>query len=105
MPWKECSAMNQRAEFVMQVRCGHESMSALCQRYGVSRKTGYKWLRRYEEQGSLYDLQDQSRRPHSSPTRTDEGLEALIIAERKKEYWGARKIKHLLAAEGYLVGE
>ena len=48
MPWSATSPMDERFQFVADVRRAHESMSALCARYGISRKTGYKWCTRYE---------------------------------------------------------
>jgi transposase-like protein len=47
MPWKECSAVSCREEFVGLAQAERVPMSALCSRFGVSRKTGYKWLRRH----------------------------------------------------------
>ena len=49
MPWKVASAMSQREEFVALAQCEGVNMSELCLRSGISRKTGYKWLRRYLE--------------------------------------------------------
>lgn len=62
MPWQEITAVDLRTEFVELNRCGTLSFSELCRRYGISRKTGYKWLNRYAEQG-VEGLQDRSRRP------------------------------------------
>jgi putative transposase len=49
MPWQETSPMDQRKRFIDDHRENLFSMSELCQRYGISRKTGYKWLERFEE--------------------------------------------------------
>lgn len=62
MPWSETGPMDQRTQFVTDARRGHEEFSALCERYGVSRKTGYKWLERYAS-GGVAALLDRSRGP------------------------------------------
>jgi len=97
MPWKECTKLDQRMEFVMRVTYGQQSFSSLCGEFGISRKTGYKWLHRYQETGSLFALADRSRRPHTSPNKTAPEKEALVVQLRKAEGWGARKIQPLLA--------
>ncbi len=61
MPWEERTPMAERKRFIEDVEQGEESVAALCRRYGVSRKTGYKWLKRYREEGES-GLQDRSRR-------------------------------------------
>ncbi len=100
MPWKEVSAMSLREEFVALVRAEGANVSALCRRYGVSRKTGYKWLARYAEEGSA-GLADQPRRPRHSPTRTPEAIEALLVTARQMHpAWGARKIRVYLERQG-----
>ena len=96
MPWKEVSAMSLREEFVALARTEGANVSALCRRYRVSRKTGYKWLARYAEEGSA-GLADQSRRPRHSPTRTPETIGALLVTARQMHpAWGARKIRDKL---------
>src|SRR5438132_1653647 len=64
MPWKECSAMDERLQFVAR-RLAGEAMSELCREFGISRKTGYKIFERYQECGVQW-LTDRSRRPHHS---------------------------------------
>jgi transposase InsO family protein len=96
MPWKECSLMASRLEFVLLASAPGANMSALCRSYGVSRKTGHKWLCLFKEQGKD-GLQDRSRRPHSSPRRSDAGLEGRIVALHDTyPYWGGRKLQALL---------
>ena len=51
MPWKETTPMQQRAQFILDLETGLYTMSELCRAYQVSRKTGYKWAKRYVEQG------------------------------------------------------
>jgi transposase InsO family protein len=68
-------------------------MTTLCERFGISRKTGYKWLQRFCAGGAA-ELADRSRRPKRSPRRTSEVLEAAILAERQSHpAWGGRKIR------------
>lgn len=79
------------------------AMAQLCRQFGISRKTGYKWLKRYRQAGSLTALQDRSRRPRRSPRRTSKPLEERILELRAPDGWGARKIAHLLWQEGWRV--
>ena len=95
MPWKDSSVMDERLRFVARVLEG-EPMSEVCREFGVSRKTGYKLVNRYREEGPLA-LCDRSRRPVRSANQLPEPVERLIIEARKdKPHWGARKIRELL---------
>jgi transposase InsO family protein len=99
MPWQERSVMSERQEFVAFARQEGVSISALCDRFGISRKTGYKWLARAE--GGDRTLADRSRRPHASPARIPAAMEARIVALRAAHpAWGGRKLHHRLRAEG-----
>ena len=92
MPWKRTDPMEERLRFVMEARSEVFQMSELSERYGVSRKTAYKWLQRYRE-GGVTGLQDRSRAPHQCPHRTPEAVgEALIAARRQHPHWGARTL-------------
>lgn len=96
MPWKECDPMSERLKFVSRLLEG-ERMSDLCQEFGISRKTGYKILERYQKKGVLA-FTDQSRRPHRSPNQTPDAVSTLIIEIRQKHpSWGAPKIRDYLA--------
>jgi len=96
MPWKECSAMSLRREFVTFALLHDGTFQALCDSYGISTKTGYKWLARYHEQGEA-GLEDRSRRPHRSPSRSPVALEDTILALRGQHpAWGGRKLRQLL---------
>ena len=66
MPWRECSVMDERLQFVGR-RLAGEPMAELCREFGISRKTGYKIFERYKEHG-LEALTDRSRRPVRTPT-------------------------------------
>lgn len=100
MPWRKESVMEQRVEFVIRVRQGEEQLAKLCREYGISRPTGYLWVQRYQEAGSLAGLQERSRRPHRSPRRTERSTEELILELRDKTGWGAPKLQHVLAGRG-----
>ena len=62
MPWKECSVMDDRLQFVVR-RLAGEPMAELCREFGISRKTGHKIFHRYQECG-IQGLTDRSRRPY-----------------------------------------
>ena len=66
MPWTETEPMKERMRFVADAERGLYSMSELCERYGISRRTGYKWLERYEVNGPA-GLSEGSRAPHHCP--------------------------------------
>lgn len=100
MPWKETDAMEERVRFVVRAARGEEALSALCREFGISRKTGYKWLHRYREVGSLRGLAERSRRPRSSPGRTPAVVEVRIEALWRAYGWGSRKLQWRLAREG-----
>ena len=95
MPWKECSAMDERLRFVARLLEG-EAMSDVCREFGISRKTGYKILGRYKEEGSAA-LSDRSRRPVRYANQLPPQIEGLIVSlKRDKPHWGARKLRELL---------
>ena len=99
MPWKETDVLSERVEFVARVRRGEESISRLCREYGVSRKTGHKWLRRFKESG-FSSLSDRSRRPKNSPNRTPEMIEDWVVELRQEYGWSGPKLRELLKREG-----
>ena len=101
MPWNTVSAMSLRKEFVMLALTEGCNRRALCRRYGISPKTGYKWLHRYQSQGPD-GLPERSRRPHHSPGRTDAAIEHVIIALRcEHPDWGGRKLRRRLLDLGH----
>src|SRR5258706_2303656 len=96
MPWKESSPMDQRVRCIADVQRGVLSISELCERYGVSRKTGYKWRARYEEGGAA-GLAERSRRPESSPQETPRAIvDALLEGRQRHPTWGAKKLLWLV---------
>lgn len=91
--------MDARREFVRLAGLEGANRRELCRRFGIHPDTGYKWLRRFI--GDAPDLADRSRRPHSSPMRTAEAVEAAIVAIRDAHpAWGARKIACCLGRDG-----
>ena len=76
MPWQECTTMSIRREFVLLAQHPQSNIRELCRRYGISPKTAYKWLERYQELGDS-GLQDQSRRPLTSPGRSNAEAERM----------------------------
>jgi len=103
MPWLETDVRDQRIRFV--VAAGHPSanVTATCRAFGISRKTGYKWLGRHKAEGSVVALADRSRRPHHSPERTNDDVTVRVVALREIYGWGGDKLVPLLAAEGIQV--
>jgi putative transposase len=92
MPWSETTPMRERFLFIADAREGVFSVAELCERYGISRKTGYKWLERFESEGPA-GLEDRSRAPHSSPSRTPEEIaDRVIELRRKHRSWGPKKL-------------
>jgi transposase InsO family protein len=97
MPWKETTPVAERMQCLVDWRSGLFTVSFLAGRHGVSRKTLYKWIGRFEEEG-VAGLLDQARRPVCHPNQTPEGIEAAIMAFRRKHPdWGPKKIVHVLS--------
>jgi putative transposase len=95
MPWKERRTMSLKIEFVERVAAG-EKIAPLCREYGISRTAGHKWWKRYKEQGYT-GLEEQSRRPRSTPLATAEELViATLKAREAHPRWGPRKLHRLL---------
>jgi transposase InsO family protein len=96
MPWKCGTVMDSRQEFVRLAEQGNVSVAELCRRFGISRETGYLYLRRYRAEGTD-GLQDRSSRPRQSPARCAPEIEARIIALREAHpRWGGRKLARRL---------
>lgn len=96
MPWNIITPMEEIIRFVTLANSGRFTVTELCEQFGISRKTGYKHLERYAD-GGLRALQPRSHRAHSFPQRTDESVEALILAERRlHRTWGPKKLHKIL---------
>jgi transposase InsO family protein len=103
MPWLETDVRDQRIAFVKAARTPGLTMTQACRRFGISRKTGYKWLGRDAAEHSVAGLADRSRRPVASPQRTGREVTAQVIAVREARGWGGAKLAPLLRAEGVQV--
>ena len=82
MPWRDASPMDQRTQFIGEHLRGGRTITELCDDYGVSRKTGYKWIERYLRQGAA-GLEERSRRPRRSPNETAEEIVTAILDARR----------------------
>lgn len=101
MPWREVSAMSLRQEFVSLALIGDAHKRELCRRFGISSRTAYKWLRRYEQEG-LPGLADRSRRPLRTPEQTPLAMETAVLTLRDAHpAWGGRKIQARLLHLGH----
>jgi putative transposase len=99
MPWREQSPVDLRMQFIVELRTGLFTMTELCAQYGISRKTGYKWVARYEAEGPT-GLHDGSRRPHGHPRTTTESVrEALLAARRRFPDWSGAKLVQWLTRQ------
>ena len=97
MPWKGQTPVDLRMEFITRLKRG-ERLSDLCTEYGISRKTGHKFKKRFEDAGAD-GLYDQSRAPRCIPHKTPPEVAELIVAERLRHpTWGPKKLKAVLEA-------
>lgn len=97
MPWSVNTPMSRRLEFVEDAQRDLYDMTELCARYAISRKTGYKWLARYEGAG-LEGLADQRRVAKTCPHRMPDDIAARLLACREQHpTWGPRKLLAYLA--------
>lgn len=98
MPWKEETVEQQRTNFIILANEENCNFSALCRQFGITRRTGYKWLDRYR-QGE--GLENQSRAPHFRPRQISAEVEELILSVRiNHPTWGPRKILRHLVDKG-----
>jgi transposase InsO family protein len=96
MPWNARTALEQRKEFVEEWRLDPDDFAELCRKYGVSRQTGYKWVKRFETQG-VAGLEDLSRAPRESPQAIGAEVAARLIGLREEHpRWGPRKLRAYL---------
>ena len=96
MPWREMESMELRLEFVRECASGVFTMTELADHYGISRKTAYKWIDRYQAEGAE-GLADRSRRPHHSPQATpDDVVDAIVALRRRYPRWGPKKLLAVL---------
>ena len=92
--------MSQRQEFVELALKENANIRALCREFGITPRTGYKWMKRYQEQGEA-GLWDRSRRPKNRPHKSSPIIEEAVLKVRRAHpAWGGRKIKWKLAQDG-----
>jgi transposase InsO family protein len=92
MPWEAVSIVEQREQLVLDCLAGRFAVTEACERYGISRKTGYKWIERFRKNGRA-GLEDESRRPDVSPNETPGKVVTAIVELREKHpTWGAKKL-------------
>lgn len=100
MPWKEETIMSLKEEFIHHALAQEISFTQLCKTYSITRKTGYRLLDRYKKEG-VTGLSPRSKRPLSSPFKTDARIEEMIVETRLKQpTWGPRKIIRYLKNKG-----
>jgi putative transposase len=98
MPWRDVKPMDEKILFIADHLRAPGSFSQLCERYGISRKTGYKWVERYQTDG-LGGLEERSRRPHTVAGEIPYAIRKAIIELRRqgREPLGPKKIQALLS--------
>lgn len=100
MTWKETCPMDEKMKFIVAVNESDESIAQLCRRFGISRKTGYKWIDRYETDGPA-GLEDRAPIPYRCPHQTPiEVVDALLDVRRLHPTWGPKKVRAWLEAKG-----
>lgn len=99
MPWEGKTVEELRKEFVLASKENSKSFSSLCREYGITRKTGYKWIDRFNSNESLTD---KSRCPNKISNKTNEETEQVIMTVRRENpAWGGKKIRDVLEKSGY----
>lgn len=91
----ETNTAEQRRQFVRSYESRAWSMTELCERYGITRPTGYKWVERWRTDGDA-GFGDRARTPLACPHRTSPELEALLLKARRRYGWGATKLRTVL---------
>src|SRR5687767_7663493 len=99
MTWKVTNVVSQRIEFVARLISKRESVSELCEEYGISRQTGHLWLKRYREAGTFAALEDRSHAPIHVWNRSQQRIEELVVQLRREDGWAGRKIQQILERE------
>ena len=100
MPWKEVTTMSEKKRFIELTQVEGADMSALCRTFGISRKTGYKLISRYQQEG-LAGLMDRSRKPHLIHQTPPETENLVLSIRHQHSAWGGEKIRQYLQNQGY----
>ena len=97
MSWKGVTIMDQRIRFISEYLNAFFPVNELCSQFEISRKTGYKWIKRYKEYGPE-GLLDQSRKPLTCPHQTEqEAVNAIVDLRNKHPSWGPKKLLHVIS--------
>ena len=98
MPWREVCSMDEKMRFIAAVKAHEDAVAALCEEYGVSRKTGYKWLARYDRHDAA-GLMERSHAPQVVPWAiTAAAAEAIVELRQARPSWGPKKLRAKLLA-------
>lgn len=101
MSWEHKGIVEMREEFIFKLKNSLKSISQLCRDYKITRRTAYKWIKRFSEEG-ITGLYDRSKKPARMPTKTNGDILALILAYRDENpEWGAKKLRQVLGNAGY----
>ena len=93
MPWAERTTMEAKVKFIGAVLDGEESMTEVCERFGVSRTAGYQLLRRYVLEG-MAALRERSRAPHRAPWAISQAQqEAILMLRDRHPHWGPKSLR------------
>ena len=93
MPWRETCRMDERTQFIARVLKGEDEMTALCREYGISRKTGYKWVGRYRREGAA-GLRERSHAPLRHGQAHDVAVvQAALDLRERWRHWGPKKLR------------
>src|ERR1035441_5275661 len=96
MPWKASSVMEEKLRFVFEYERDEQTMTELCEGFGIARETGYVWLRRYRQWG-VTRLVGRNRTALRHPNQTAAEIERMVLELRQAHMrWGPRKLKHVL---------
>jgi putative transposase len=100
MPWKTVLPMEERMKFITEMDESDESFAGVCRRFGISRKTGYKWLGRYERGGPGALEEPSSAARSNAKSLSDAQVDAIVALRRKHPSWGPKKLRSRLATLG-----
>src|SRR5271166_2052003 len=96
MPWKASSVMEEKLRFVFEYERDEQTMTELCQSFGIARETGYVWLRRYRQAG-VTGLRERNRAAERHRNQTPGEIEQQVLELRQAHmHWGPRKLKGVL---------
>jgi len=99
MSWRDICPMDEKVKFIALTKSGNFSITELCEKFGISRKTGYKWINRYDVDGPS-GLNERTRARITQENRTPEEIQAAVVSLKEaRSLWGPKKIKAYLERE------